>query len=357
MAKPKSLPQAVLSPLTASAVFLVLRVEPGGEQAARALLGDIVDLRKSVGFRVQAAHLSVVVGIGSAAWDRLYSGPRPRHLHPFRELRGDRHYAPATEGDLLFHIRATEQGVCYELARLIMKRLAGAATVVDEVHGFRYFDNRDLLGFVDGTANPDGEEAVETVAISADDDADFAGGSYVIVQKYLHDLDSWDALPVPEQERVIGRTKLEDVELSDDVKPANSHVALSTIEDPDGNELQIHRDNMPFYNFATGTFGTYFIGYAADPGVIEQMLRNMFCGRAPATHDRILDFSTAVTGVLFFVPTLEILESLAAAENSSTASEPAMQAPRAATQPDPPKDGSLNIGSMKPNPNDRGNQR
>jgi putative iron-dependent peroxidase len=179
--------------------------------------------------------------------------------------------------------------------------------VVDEVHGFKSFDERDLLGFVDGTENPEGGPARAAVLIG-DEDPEFAGGSYVIVQNYLHDLASWDALPVEDQERAIGRTKLSDIELPDEVKPDDSHVALNTIVDADGEERQIMRFNMPFGRVGTGDFGTYFIGYARNPDVIEEMLSNMFLGKPPGTYDRILDFSTAVTGNLFFVPSADFLD-------------------------------------------------
>jgi putative iron-dependent peroxidase len=248
-------PQSVLGPLTEAALFLVLAVRPGGEAVVRELLADVSGLTRSVGFRAIESGLSCVVGIGSAAWDRLF----------------------------------------------------GAADVVDETHGFRYFDQRDLLGFVDGTENPTGTEATEAVTVGAED-PDFAGGSYVIVQKYLHDVAAWQRLPVEEQERVIGRTKLEDVELPDGVQPTNSHVALNTIVDEDGTERQILRDNMPFGSIGGGEYGTYFIGYARTPDITERMLRRMFLGDPPGNTDRILDFSTAVTGGLFFVPTVDFLD-------------------------------------------------
>jgi putative iron-dependent peroxidase len=304
---PVAVPQAVLAPLTSAAIFLVLTVRPGAEQAVRELLSDVSGLQRSVGFRAAEGDLSCVVGIGASAWDRLFDGPRPAELHPLRELVGARHTAVSTPGDLLFHLRASRLDLCFELAALITNRLGDAVTVVDEVHGFRYFDKRDLLGFVDGTENPAGPAASVAVTIGAED-PDFAGGSYVIVQKYLHDVAAWNALPVEAQERVIGRTKLSDVELLDDVKPADSHVAVNTIVDPDGTERQILRDNMPFGSVARGEFGTYFIGYSATPSVTERMLERMFLGESPGTYDRILDFSTAVTGTLFFVPTADFLD-------------------------------------------------
>ena len=336
----------MLSPLTAAAVFLVLSVRPGGEETVRGLLADVAGLQRSVGFRIPDARLQCVAAIGSQAWDRLFGGPRPAELHPFRELAGPRHRAPATPGDLLFHIRASRMDLCFEYAAQVMARLAGAVTVADEVQGFRYFDERDLIGFVDGTESPDGSAAV-AAAIVGEADPDFAGGSYLIVQKYLHDMTAWNALPVEEQERVVGRTKLADIELPDDVKPANSHVALNTLTGPDGEELQIVRANMPFGEPGRGEFGTYFIGYAASPAVTEEMLRNMFLGRPPGNTDRILDFSTAVTGSLFFVPTADFLDDPPAASGPPGDSPDSSGLPGSPGSPGSSGDGSLGIGSLK----------
>ena len=299
--------QPVLTPLTASAIILVLTIDDGGELAVHDLLADLSGLTRTGAFRSLQGGLAVVAGVGSTAWDRLFVGPRPAELHLFQPLDGGRHRAVATPGDLLFHIRATTMDLCWELASLVVDRLVGATTVIDEVHGFKYFDERDLLGFVDGTENPIGLAAETAVTIGTEDPT-FAGGSYLIVQKYLHDMAAWEALTVEEQERVIGRAKLSNVEMADDVKPANSHVALNTIIGPDGNQRQILRDNMPFGSLGAGEFGTYFIGYAATPSVTELMLEHMFLGDPPGNYDRILDFSVAVTGTLFFVPTADFLD-------------------------------------------------
>jgi putative iron-dependent peroxidase len=336
----------VLTPLTSAAIFLVATIDDDGEGRVHDALPDLAGLVRAVGFRTPAAHLTLVTGIGSDAWDRLFAGPRPANLHPFVALTGGRHEAPATPGDLLFHIRADSMDVCFELAGRIVKAMAGAVTVVDEVHGFRFFENRDLLGFVDGTENPDGTDAV-TAALVGDEDADFAGGSYVHVQKYTHDMTSWDSLSVGEQERVIGRTKLEDIEFSDDDKPANSHLALNVITDDQGEELQIVRANMPFGRVGAGEYGTYYIAYAGHPDVTEQMLRNMFIGDPPGNTDRILDFSTAVTGGLFFAPTADFLDAPPALPDvaASAAALPDVAA-RAASAPDVAA-GSLAIGSLK----------
>ncbi len=342
----QSEPQAVLSPLTGAAIFLVLTVEPGGEDAVRDLLPDLAGLRRSVGFRAPDGGLTCVTGIGSELWDRLFDGPRPADLHPFQELAGPRHRAPATPGDLLLHLRAERMDLCFELAGQLTTRLAGAATVTDAVHGFRYFDDRDLLGFVDGTENPEGRAAAEATLVGAED-ADFAGGSYVIVQKYLHDLDKWNALSVEQQEGAVGRTKLTDIELDDEAKPADSHVALTVITGPDGEEQKIVRYNMAFGSFdGGGEFGTYFIGYARDPGVTEEMLRNMFLGNPPGTTDRLLDFSTAVTGSLFYVPTADFLDSPPPPASRAADAVPADVAAAVPAAEDR-SDGSLGIGSLK----------
>ncbi len=304
------MPQPVVATLTRAAIFLVLTVNPGPEHeaAVRSLCGDLAALLRAVGFRDLEGRLSCVMAFGSEAWDRFFGAPKPKDLHPFREIKS-RHHAVATPGDLLFHIRATRTDLCFELATQIMARLRGAVASADEVHGFKYFDDRDLIGFVDGTENPVDQAACDATIIG-EEDAAFAGGSYVIVQKYLHDLDAWNTLPIEQQERIIGRTKLADIELDDAVKPTSAHNALTTIVE-DGNQLEIVRDNMPFGDVGKGEFGTYFIGYARSPHRIEQMLVNMFVGKPPGNYDRLLDFSRAVTGTLFFVPSATFLANIA----------------------------------------------
>jgi len=303
---PTILTQPVAARLTHAAIFLVASLQPDRQHdsAVRALCGDLEGLQRAIGFRHPDRRLSCVMGFGSAAWDRLFGQPRPAELHPFREIAGV-HRAVATPGDLLFHIRATHMDLCFELAAQIMSRIGEAASVADEVHGFKYFDERDLLGFVDGTENPVDQAALDATIIG-DEDAAFAGGSYVVVQKYLHDLKAWNALPVEQQERIVGRRKLSDIELDDEAKPTYAHNVLTSIEE-NGEALEIVRDNMPFGDVGKGEFGTYFIGYARSPSRIERMLENMFIGLPPGNYDRLLDFSRAVTGTLFFVPSATFL--------------------------------------------------
>ena len=300
--------QSVDAPLTAAAIFLVVSVDDAEVDAARALVSGMEDLVKTVGFRALDAHVSCAVGISSRVWTSLTGHPLPADLRPFREIVGDTHTAVSTPGDLLFHIRADRQDLCFELERLIVAGLGPATRVEDEVSGFRYFDARDLLGFVDGTANPVGPDLPEATLVG-DEDAAFAGGSYVVVQKYLHDLGAWQQLTTEQQEAVIGRTKLDNVELADADSGQKSHKTLNTITDA-GGERDILRDNMPFGSAAAGEFGTYFIGYTRRLWVLEKMLERMFIGDPPGLHDRILDVSTAHTGTTFFAPSATFLASL-----------------------------------------------
>jgi putative iron-dependent peroxidase len=334
--------QPVAARLSRSAIFIVATINDGvdGLRTVRSLCADLAALVRTVGFRDLDGGLSCVIAFGSEAWDRLFDAPRPKDLHAFRELHGQ-HHAVSTPGDLLFHIRASRMDLCFELGMQITSRLGAVIRVEDETHGFKYFDDRDLIGFVDGTENPEGSAVIDA-AIIGDEDAPFAGGSYVIVQKYVHDLARWNDIPVERQEQIIGRKKLSNVELDDSVKPSFAHNALTSIVE-NGQGLDIVRDNMPFGDLGKGEFGTYFIGYARSPHRIERMLQNMFIGDPPGNYDRLLDVSRAVTGTLFFVPSATFLDGV-------TPDLPASEAggrPRAPDPSAPRSDGSLGIGSLK----------
>jgi putative iron-dependent peroxidase len=327
----QAVPQPVSSSLTKAAIFLVVTIRPGDENRTLvlSLCADLSALLRAVAFRALEGSLSCIMGFGSDAWDRLFGAPRPARLHPFCEIRSGPRHAVSTPGDLVFHIRAKRMDLCFELATQIMARLEGAVTTADEVHGFRYFDERDLLGFVDGTENPTGSAAADAVFIG-DEDPVFAGGSYVIVQKYLHNLDAWNSIPTEAQEKIIGRAKLSDIELDESVKPTCAHNALTVIEE-NGREIKILRDNMPFGRPGHGEFGTYFIGYSRSPRTIEQMLENMFIGRPPGNYDRILDFSTAKTGGLFFIPTATFLDNVSPDQPAPAVSADAQRVETAAS--------------------------
>jgi len=266
----------------------------------------IINLNNSANVRFPVSRASCVMGIGHDAWLRLgLPVPLPKELANFAPIIGEKHTAVSSKADLHFHIRADTTSICYDMAAAIADVLDPVATSVEEIHGFRYWDSRSILGFVDGTENPHGQDR-EFFGMIGDDDPAYTGASYLFVQKYIHNLTAWKGLSTEDQEKVIGRYKANDIEMADDVKPSNSHIALANI----GDDFKIVRDNMPFGNMSTNEMGTYFITYASTFSTVQKMLDNMFIGSPVGNYDRILDFSTAKTGSLFFVPTFNMLDDL-----------------------------------------------
>jgi len=172
------LPQNVVASLTRAAIFLVvcIRQDPDAYALLRSFCAELSGLIRAVEFRDIEAGLTCVVGFGSDSWDKLFGSPRPAELHPFREIRSGGRHAVSTPGDILFHIRAKRMDLCFELAAQIMDSIGDAVSIADEVHGFRYFDDRDVVGFVDGTENPRGKAARDAAIIGGEDPV-FAGGA------------------------------------------------------------------------------------------------------------------------------------------------------------------------------------
>jgi len=252
-----------------------------------------------------------VLGFSSSAWDQLFpDAAKPKELVDFEEIKGKKHTAVSTAGDLFIHIRANNVAICYELGSIIHNELKEVTHCISEVKGFRYFDGRAILGFVDGTENPE-EIIARQCAYVGSEDPEFTGGSYAFTQKYLHNMDQWSELSVEQQEKVIGRRKFNDQELGDEARPPSAHNIVSKAYDYEGNELKIVRANMPFSNPAEGEYGTFFIGYSRFFSTTRKMLENMFLGTNNGHADRLLDFSTAVTGCLFFIPTFDFLDDMA----------------------------------------------
>ena len=265
----------------------------------------VINLNNSANVRFPVSRASCVMGIGYDAWLRLnLPVSLPKELVNFVPIIGEKHTAVSSRGDLHFHIRADNTSICYDMAAEIADILDPVAISTEEIHGFRYWDSRSILGFVDGTENPQGQDR-ELFSMVGNDDPDYKGGSYLFVQKYIHDLTAWKGLSTEQQEKVIGRYKSNDIEMADDVKPSNSHIALANV----GDDFKIVRDNMPFGNMSTNEMGTYFIAYASTFSTVQKMLNNMFIGSPAGNYDRILDFSTPKTGSLFFVPTFDMMDN------------------------------------------------
>lgn len=299
-------PQNVLDYPGTNTIFSVwnFKGNAAAKETFRRICALVINLNHSAYTRFPDTGASCVLGIGHDAWDLLgLPQPRPKELENFAPVIGEKHTAVATRGDLHFHLRGSNSSICYDMAAEIANILVPVADCVEEVQGFRYWDGRSILGFVDGTENPEGEQRAY-FGLVGDDDPAYKGGSYLFVQKYIHDLNSFKALPVEEQEKVFGRYKQSDIEMTDDVKPLNSHSAVANV----GDDFKIIRDNMPFGNISTNEMGTYFIAYASTFSTVNKMLNNMFIGSPAGNYDRLLDFSTAKTGSLFFVPTLDMLD-------------------------------------------------
>ncbi|SUO97210.1 Dyp-type peroxidase [Suttonella ornithocola] len=271
----------------------------------RKLCALVINLNNSSQTRFPNACASIVLGIGYEAWQALQlPAPLPKEFSPFKPIKGNKYTAVSTRGDLHIHIRSNSQSHCIDIAANISECLYPVADSIEEIHGFRYWDGRSILGFVDGTENPQGEARAE-FGLIGDEDPQYKGGSYLFVQKYIHDMRAWRALPIPEQEKVIGRSKADDIEMDEETKPSNAHIALTNI----GDDKKVIRDNVPFGSISDNEMGTYFIAYARYFSTLEHMLEHMFIGEPEGNYDRILDFSEAKTGTLFFVPSQDMLES------------------------------------------------
>ncbi|MDR2142168.1 MAG: Dyp-type peroxidase [Deltaproteobacteria bacterium] len=306
-------PQDITARPGENAIFIIfgLKNPKKARGPVKDLCGKLPALTRSLKNRFPELGISAVMGFGAEAYEGLFpKRAKPKELEVFQEIKGKKHVAVSTPGDLFFHLRAGRLDVIVELATQISSALSQVAHPIDETHGFRYLDSRAIIGFVDGTENPERDEALTAAAIG-EEDPEFAGGSYAMTQKYLHDLTAWSKLPVEEQEKVIGRHKYDDQELSDEEKPTNAHNVVTNISSEDGRELKIVRANIAFANPAKGEHGTYFIGYAGSFSTTKKMLENMFIGDPPGNSDRLLEYSRAISGTLFFIPSWDLLATLA----------------------------------------------
>ncbi|HGI5214592.1 TPA: Dyp-type peroxidase [Providencia alcalifaciens] len=248
------------------------------------------------------ARLGAVIAFGSEVWKQLGHASVAPELKPFRTL--GKGLAPATQRDMLIHIQSLRHDINFSLAQAALKAFGQSIEVVEETHGFRWVEDRDLSGFIDGTENPQGEEIAEVTLINQGDDI---GGSYVMVQRYEHDLKKWSRFSEHEQEKMIGRTKHDSVELDEDARNKTSHVSRVVIEE-EGEELSIMRHSLP-YGTASGKHGLFFIAYCATIHNIEQQLLSMF-GETDGKYDDLLRMTKAVSGSYYYAPSIERLLSL-----------------------------------------------
>jgi putative iron-dependent peroxidase len=265
---------------------------------------------------VSAGGVNLVLAFGSELWRALAPQDIPEGLGPFERVGAlGGHHAPATQHDVWLWINGSSQDVVFEHTRAASKAITEVAELASEQEAFVHRDSRDLTGFIDGTANPDIVEAPSAALVP--DGRPGAGGSHVLAIRWVHNLDAFEALPVPEQEGVFGRTKPNSVELEGDAKPPTAHIARVEIEDASGNELPIYRRSVPY-----GTakeHGLYFVAFSAERTRFDTMLARMFGTSGDGRHDRLVDFSRPVSGAYYFAPPLTLLADLAMAGRETPA--------------------------------------
>ncbi|MBA1434573.1 Dyp-type peroxidase [Bombilactobacillus bombi] len=289
--------------------FTVLELNRQDQAAEQQAIMDFADryqaILRSLRIRDADGDLKVAFGFSSDAWDYLFpNAPKPKELEPYRTVSGPKYSMPASKGDLFFHIRARDEAVVYEAMNQFRRFLKDITTVVDETKGFRYFEGRAIIGFIDGTEAPSVEDAAN-FAIIGDEDPVFENGSYAFAQKWKHNMDFWGQLTTEEQEKAVGREKFGDLELDDEQKAPNAHNVTSKAE-IDGEEQKIVRMNVPYSDPAQDNTGTYFIGYSRHWEVTKLMLKNMV-----NKDDYLLTFSDILSGQLFFIPSRPLLDTIA----------------------------------------------
>ncbi len=294
--------------------FTVLELKREDQAKEQAAIEEFVDryqaIIRSLRIRDNKGNLKASMGFSNAAWDYLFpNAPKPKELETYETISGDKYSMPATKGDIFLHIRANDEAVVYEMISQCMLFLKDYTTVVDETKGFRYFEGRAIIGFIDGTEAPQVEDAAD-YAIVGDEDPFFENGSYAFAQKWRHHMDIWNKLTTEDQEKAVGRKKFSDLELKDQEKFKNAHNVASQAK-INGVEQKIVRMNVPYSDPASGITGTYFIGYSRHWTVTKKMLENMV-----EKHDYLLSFSDILSGQLFFIPSRPLLDKIADGELS-----------------------------------------
>ncbi len=300
--------QSVILPLPSNhARFIVLRLKNLSIESLKKQLEHLFSTRDRFITQHPDAEIKTSVAFGPELWEKL-SDQIPQGFKQLESIDGSFNM-PVVPADVLIHIASARTDVCFALSQSFFDGIQDQVEVLDERVCFRYLDGRDLTGFIDGTENPQFPDDRDEVALLGEEAGIFQDGSFVFAQRYAHDLEKWKRLKVDAQEHVIGRTKLESIELEDDVKPENAHIARAVIEDDEGEELEILRHSLP-YGDGKGDQGLFFIAYTKDLTRIDRMLKRMFGTSGDGIHDRLLHFVTAMDGAYYFAPSEELLEKV-----------------------------------------------
>ena len=300
--------QSVILPLPSDhARFIVLRLKDLSLLELKEKIEDLLNTRDRLITQHPNAEIKTAVAFGSELWAKLY----PQSPEGFKQLDPIQgaFEMPAVPADVLIHIASQRSDICFTLSQAFFDDIQDKVEVLDERVCFRYFDGRDLTGFIDGTENPQFPDDRAETALLGTDAGIFKDGSFIFAQRYVHDLEKWKRLKVDAQESVMGRSKLESIEMDDDIKPENAHIARVVIEDNEGEEMEILRHSLP-YGDGKGEQGLFFIAYTKNLAIIDDMLEHMFGTTGDGIHDRLLHFVTAVDGAYFFAPSEELLEEV-----------------------------------------------
>lgn len=251
--------------------------------------------------------VNTVIGIRPSIWNSLSSSDNVPHINDFSDsiVGVDGFTMPATQRDIWVWIAGQSTGQVFDCATVLIQHIKEFVEIEEELYGWTYQFNRDLTGFIDGSANPNLLEAAEIALIPRDTPGE--NGSILLFQKWQHNADKFGGLSLYEQESVIGRTKLDSEEFDEDKLPANSHVAKTTIE-KDGEELKIFRRNVS--HGSPSNHGTIFIGFSHEQDRLHEMLNRM-CGIPDGVRDALTNFTTPLTGSYYFIPSEESLTGFA----------------------------------------------
>ena len=300
--------QSVILPLPSDhARFIVLRLKNLTIEELKEKLGDLFTTRDRLISQYPQAQIKTAVAFGPELWAKLYA-QTPTGFQQLDPISGSFHM-PVVPADVLIHIAAQRTDICFALSQSFFDGIQDKVEVLDERVCFRNFDGRDLTGFIDGTENPQFPDDRAETALLQNDVGVFADGSFIFAQRYAHNLEKWKKLKVDTQEQVIGRTKLESIELDEDEQPENSHVSRTVVEDNEGEEMAILRHSLP-YGDGRGEQGLFFIAYTNDLSIIDNMLLRMFGTSGDGIHDRLLHFVTPMDGAYYFAPSEELLEEV-----------------------------------------------
>ncbi|NAS04518.1 Dyp-type peroxidase [Acinetobacter haemolyticus] len=300
--------QSVILPLPSDhARFIVLRLKDLTIFELKQQIDALLSTRDRLISQHPNGQIKTAVAFGPELWAKLYA-ETPTGFKQLNPEQGAFNM-PVVPADVFIHIASARADLCFAMSQAFFAGIQDKVEVLDERACFRQFDGRDLTGFIDGTENPQFPEDRAEATLIPDSAGVFADGSFIFAQRYVHDLAKWHQLKVDAQEHVIGRTKLESIELDDDVKPENAHVARTVVEDDAGEEMEILRHSLP-YGDGKGEQGLFFVAYTNNLNIIDEMLKRMFGTTGDGIHDRLLHFTTAVDGAYYFAPSDELLAEI-----------------------------------------------